>query len=73
LGKWSIGIVVMQDDGLPIPMPLSRDLALKRAASAFLSLLTLCLGFLSCVWREDRKAMHDAMTKTKVVWQPETT
>jgi len=73
LGKWSIGIVVMQDDGLPIPMPMSRDLALKRAASAFLSVLTLFIGFLSCVWREDRKAMHDAMTKTKVVWQPETT
>lgn len=73
LGKWSIGMVVMKDDGLPIPMPMSRDLALKRAASAFLSLLTLFIGFLSCLWREDRKAMHDAMTKTKVVWQPETT
>lgn len=73
LGKWSIGIVVMKDDGLPIPMPVSRDLAFKRAASAFLSVLTLFIGFLSCLWREDRKAMHDAMTKTKVVWQPETT
>ena len=73
LGKWSIGIVVMKDDGLPIPMPMSRDLAFKRSASAFLSVLTLFIGFLSCLWREDRKAMHDAMTKTKVVWQPETT
>jgi uncharacterized RDD family membrane protein YckC len=69
LGKWSIGLIVLRDDD----RPLTRDQALKRAFSAFVTSLTLYIGFLICFFRPDRKAMHDIMTKTKVVWQPEQT
>ncbi len=69
LGKWSIGMVVLRDDG----KPLTRKQALSRAATAFLTVLTLYTGFLLCLFRPDRKAMHDLMSKSKVVWQGEQT
>ena len=69
LGKWSIGLIVLRDDD----RPLTRDQALKRTLSAFVTSLTLYIGFLICFFRPDRKAMHDIMTKSKVVWQPEQT
>ncbi|MEY3459863.1 MAG: hypothetical protein RL215_3020, partial [Planctomycetota bacterium] len=69
LGKWSIGVIVLRDDD----KPLSRDQALKRTFAAFASVLTVFIGFIMCAFRPDKKAMHDVMTKTKVVWQPEQT
>jgi hypothetical protein len=69
LGKWSIGLIVLRDDNLP----QSRQQAVKRAACSLLSLLTAFIGFLSCLYRPDRKALQDIMTKTKVVWQSEQT
>jgi uncharacterized RDD family membrane protein YckC len=69
LGKWSMGIIVLKDDN----KPQTRKEAFKRAASAFVTVLTFYIGFLMCFFRPDKKAMHDLMTKTKVVWQGEQT
>jgi uncharacterized RDD family membrane protein YckC len=67
LGKWSIGLIVLQNDDKPV----SRKLGFKRAAMAFLGAIPLFGGFLMCVFRPDKKAMHDLSTKTKVVWRGE--
>lgn len=69
LGKWSMGIIVLKDDN----KPQSRKEAFRRAASAAVTAITLYIGFLMCYFRPDKKAMHDLMTKTKVVWQGEQT
>jgi len=69
LGKWSLGMIVLREDG----KPQTRKQAFGRAASALLSALTLYIGFLMCFFRADRKAMHDLMSKSKVVWQGEQT
>lgn len=52
---------------------MTRKEAFGRAAAAFVTVLTCYIGFVICFFRADRKAMHDLMTKTKVVWQSETT
>jgi uncharacterized RDD family membrane protein YckC len=69
LGKWSLGMIVLKDDN----KVQTRQEAFGRAASAFLSVITLYIGFIMCFFRSDKKAMHDLMTKTKVVWQGEQT
>jgi uncharacterized RDD family membrane protein YckC len=51
----------------------TRQQAFGRAASAFLTALTFYIGFIMCFFRADKKAMHDLMSKSKVVWQSETT
>jgi uncharacterized RDD family membrane protein YckC len=69
LGKWSIGLIVLRDDN----KPQTRQQAFARAASAFVTSLTLYIGFIMCCFRSDKKAMHDLMSKSKVVWQGEQT
>ncbi len=69
LGKWSIGLIVLKDDN----RPQTRKDALSRAAAALATVLTLFLGFLMCLFRPDKRAMHDQMTKSKVVWRTEQT
>lgn len=69
LGKWSIGLIVLREDD----KVQTRKQALGRAAAALLSVLTLFIGFAICFFRADRRAMHDLMSKTKVVWQGEAT
>jgi len=69
LGKWSIGLIVLRDDD----KPQTRQQAFGRAASALVTALTLYLGFVMCFFRPDKKAMHDLMSKSKVVWQGEQT
>jgi uncharacterized RDD family membrane protein YckC len=69
LGKWSIGLVVLRDND----KPQTRQQAFGRAASALVSVLTLYIGFIMCAFRPDKKAMHDLMSKSKVVWQGEQT
>ncbi len=69
LGKWSIGLIVLRDDD----KPQTRQQAFGRAASALVTALTLYLGFVMCFFRADKKAMHDLMSKSKVVWQGEQT
>ncbi|MEZ6032514.1 MAG: RDD family protein [Planctomycetaceae bacterium] len=67
LGKASIGLMVLRDDDKPMP----RQQAYGRAASAFVTALTFYLGFVMCAFRADRRAMHDIMSKSKVVWRGE--
>ena len=67
LGKASIGLMVLRDDDKPMP----RQQAFGRAASGFVTVLTFYIGFLLCLFRADRKAMHDLMSKSKVVWRGE--
>jgi uncharacterized RDD family membrane protein YckC/ribosomal protein S27E len=68
LGKWSLGMIVLRDDN----KVQTRQQAFGRAASAFVTILTLYIGFIMCFFRADKKAMHDLMSKSKVVWQSET-
>ncbi len=67
LGKASIGLIVLRDDDKPMP----RQQAFGRAASGFVTILTFYIGFLLCLFRADKKAMHDLMSKSKVVWRVE--
>ncbi|MFN9718511.1 MAG: RDD family protein [Planctomycetota bacterium] len=69
LGKWSLGMIALKEDN----KVMTRKEAFGRAAAAFVTVLTCYIGFVICFFRADRKAMHDLMTKTKVVWQSETT
>lgn len=69
LGKWSIGLIVLREDDKPMP----RDQALKRFFCSIVSVLTVFIGFVTCAFRPDRRALHDKMNKSKVVWQPEQT
>jgi uncharacterized RDD family membrane protein YckC len=65
LGKWTFGMLVLQDDN----SPLSFKLALKRFAFSLVSVVTLSGTFVMCFFRSDKRAMHDLATKTKVVWR----
>ena len=67
LGKAAIGLMALREDN----KPMSRQQAFGRAASAFVTYLTLYIGFLLCLFRADRKALHDLMSKSKVVWRGE--
>ena len=67
LGKASIGLMALRDDN----KPMARQQAFSRAASAFVTYLTLNIGFLMCFFRADKKALHDLMSKSKVVWRGE--
>lgn len=67
LGKASIGLMVLRDDD----KPMTREQAYGRTASAFVTTLTFFIGFLLCIFRPDKKAMHDLMSKSKVVWRGE--
>ena len=67
LGQASIGLMVLREDN----KPMTRDQAFARFGSALVTYLTLCIGFVMCFFRADKKAMHDLMSKTKVVWRGE--
>lgn len=67
LGKASIGLMVLRDDD----KPMLRQQAYGRAAAAFVTALTLFIGFLPSAFRSDKKAIHDLMSKSKVVWRGE--
>ena len=65
LGKWTFGLIVLQDDNSPMPF----DLAIKRFAMSSLSVLSLSGTFTMCAFQENHRALHDSVTKTKVVWR----
>jgi uncharacterized RDD family membrane protein YckC/DNA-directed RNA polymerase subunit M/transcription elongation factor TFIIS len=65
LGKWTFGMLVLQDDDSPMPFKL----AVKRFAMSLVSVLTLSGSFVMCFFRADHRALHDRVTKTKVVWR----
>lgn len=65
LGKWSLGLIVLQEDGSPMPFPL----AAKRFYASLLSIFSLSGTFAMCVFNPQSRAFHDTATKTKVVWR----
>ena len=67
LGKASIGLMVLREDD----KPMTREQAFGRFGSGLVTALTFYIGFLLCFFREDKKALHDIMSKTKVVWRGE--
>jgi uncharacterized RDD family membrane protein YckC len=67
LGKAALGIIVLTDDDQPITMKQG----VGRFASACVTVLTFYIGFIVCAFRSDHKAIHDIMSKTKVVWRGE--
>lgn len=67
MGKWSLGLLVLCEDD----KPMTRKQAFRRVACAFLTPLTLYIGFIMTAFRKDHHALHDLMSKTKVVWRGE--
>ncbi|MCA9062065.1 MAG: RDD family protein, partial [Planctomycetaceae bacterium] len=67
MGKWSMGMIVLHEDG----RPLKRGEAYTRAVCAALCAIPFYIGFLMCFFRSDRRALHDVMSKSKVVWREE--
>lgn len=62
-GKEMLGVRVVRLDGRPI----GRYHAAGRLLAGLLSWLTLGLGFLVPLFREDRRALHDLVARTRVV------
>lgn len=67
LGKWSLGLIVLQEDGSPMPF----ELAVKRFFASLLSIISLSGTFAMCLFNPQHRALHDTATKTKVVWRSE--
>ena len=67
LGKVALRLIVLQNDDQPVT---SRQGAL-RTVYGVLTVLTVFAGFVMCAFRSDRRALHDLMSKTKVVWRGE--
>lgn len=67
LGKWSLGLIVLQEDGSPMPF----ELAVKRFFVSLLSIVSLSATFAMCAFNPQHRALHDKVTKTKVVWRSE--
>lgn len=67
LGKWSLGCLVLQEDGEPMPF----ELASKRFFTSLLSVISLSGTFVMCHFHPQNRAFHDTATKTKVVWRSE--
>ncbi len=65
LGKWTFGLIVLREDN----EPMDFKLALKRAAASLLSVLSLSGTFVMCAFHPEHRALHDSMTKTKVMWR----
>lgn len=63
-GKRALGIYIVRTDGAPI----SGRLALGRYLSYVLSGLPLGLGFLMVGWSNEKKALHDMICGTRVVY-----
>jgi uncharacterized RDD family membrane protein YckC len=67
LGKWSLGLLVLTEED----RPMDRAAAFKRAWVSYLTVLTLFVGFIIVAFRRDHRALHDKLTKTKVIWRGE--
>lgn len=67
LGKWSIGMLVLQEDNSPMPFKL----AAQRFFASLLSIVSLSGTFAMCLFNPEYRALHDKLTKTKVVWRSE--
>ena len=65
LGKWSLGLLVVREDN----EPMSMGQAVKRTLMAWVSAILLYIPFIICAFHPKHRAMHDSVTKTKVVWR----
>ncbi|MCR9202310.1 MAG: RDD family protein [Planctomycetaceae bacterium] len=65
LGKWSFGMMVLQENNDPMPF----NMAFNRFLAALITPLTAGLAFLMVLFTPNYRAIHDSMTKTKVVWR----
>ncbi|MEZ6125426.1 MAG: RDD family protein [Planctomycetaceae bacterium] len=65
LGKWSLGMIVLQEDNSPVPFKV----AVKRFWLSLLAPVTLTGTFAMCAFNPKHRALHDLATKTKVVWR----
>ena len=64
IGKWLVGLRIVQRDG----SPLRGRAALIRVVTFPLSFLVFGLGFLGIVIGRERRAWHDALARTVVVY-----
>jgi uncharacterized RDD family membrane protein YckC len=65
IGKMALHIRVVGDN-----VELDGGRAIRRTCAALLSLLPLGLGFLPVFFGDDRRALHDRLTHTRVVGLP---
>jgi uncharacterized RDD family membrane protein YckC/TM2 domain-containing membrane protein YozV len=63
-GKMVLGLAIYTNDYRPISLGRS----IVRSLSSFLSLLPLGIGFMMAGWNKDKKALHDFIAGTKVVY-----
>lgn len=63
LGKWLVGIEVINTDGTS----LTRTQAAKRNSAKALSFLALGLGCLWIAWSKNKQGWHDTLAETYVV------
>ena len=74
LGMEAFGLIVIPDIPNPKPKDLDKVLTLGQAslrwlAVNFCSNLTFGLSFLVCAFHPEKKALHDLLSKTKVVFE----
>jgi uncharacterized RDD family membrane protein YckC len=62
IGKMAVGIKVIAESGV-----MDSALAMRRTLAGVVSLLPLGLGFLPAFIGDDRRALHDRLTGTRVV------
>lgn len=65
LGKWSLGLIVLNDDNTPVTFKTAAN----RAWACIVNVLTLFGTSLIVAFREDHKGLHDQWTNSKVVWR----
>jgi len=65
LGKWSFGMMVLQEDNEPMPFKM----AFNRFMAALITPLPAGVAFLMVLFTPNFRAIHDSMSKTKVVWR----
>jgi uncharacterized RDD family membrane protein YckC len=63
LGKWAMGVEVLNTDGTP----LSRAEAFRRSGAKAVSLLACGLGCVWVAWSRRKQGWHDTMAGTVVV------
>jgi uncharacterized RDD family membrane protein YckC len=66
-GKASMGMMVLKNDD----QVMTLNQALGRAVAGLLTCVTVLLGFAMCAVHPNKSALHDIITKTKVVWRGE--
>lgn len=63
IGKMVIGAKVVNEDGSPI----SYGRATLRYLGSILSGMICCIGYLMVAFRDDKRALHDLLARTRVV------